>query len=343
MRSIVLGKTGIAVNQNGFGALPIQRVDFDTADRILKKAYNNGINFFDTARFYTDSEEKIGKSLSPVRDKIIIASKTMAKNASDFENDLNLTLKNLKTDYLDIYQFHDARVCYLPNDGTNLYESMLKAKKEGKIKHIGITTHRASVAIEAIKSGLFETLQYPFNYLAADIDIEVYKKCIEAGMGFIAMKALSGGLITNSAAAYIFFNKFDKAVPIWGIQKETELDDFIKYANENITSNAELEKVIENDKKELSGNFCRGCGYCMPSCPVGIKIDDCARMSLMIRRSPSYRQLTKEAQDRMKKIAECIHCGKCAEKCPYGLNTPLLLEENYKDYLKILESGKTLV
>lgn len=340
MCRVTLGKTGINVNKNGFGALPIQRVDFEQAEKILKKAYDNGIDFYDTARFYTDSEEKIGRFLSPVRDKIIIASKTMAKNANDFNNDLETTLKMLKTDYLDIYQFHDARVCYKPGDGTGLCEAMEKAKKDGKVKHIGITTHRINVAKEAIESGLFETIQYPFNYLASDDDMEVYNMAVKANMGFICMKAMSGGLITNSKAAYAFLEQFDSLVPIWGIQRESELDEFLSYAKQEVKLTDDLKAVIEKDKKELSGNFCRGCGYCMSSCPVGIKIDDCARMSLMIRRAPSYRMLSDENQANMKKIAECIHCGACAAKCPYGLDTPKLLEENYKDYMNILKTGE---
>lgn len=340
MKTVTLGKTGINVNKNGFGALPIQRVDFETADKILKKAYDNGINFYDTARFYTDSEEKIGHSLSSVRDKIIIASKTMAKNGADFEKDLNTTLKLLKTDYLDIYQFHDARVCYKPGDGTGLCEAMEKAKKDGKVKHIGITTHRINVAKEAIATGMFETIQYPFNYLASDDDKEVYRLSQEANMGFICMKAMSGGLIGSPKAAYAFLNDFDGLVPIWGIQRESELDDFLNFAKENVTLTDDLKAIIEKDRNDLSGNFCRGCGYCMSSCPAQIKIDDCARMSLMIRRAPSARLLQPETQERMKKIENCIHCGQCAAKCPYGLDTPKLLEDNYKDYMNILKTGK---
>ena len=168
MTEVVLGSTEIKVNKNGFGALPIQRISHEDAGELLKMAYNAGINFFDTARFYTDSETKIGEALGDVRENIYIATNTAAQNSDDFWKDLNTSLNNLKTDYIDIYQFHNPSFCPKPGDGTGLYEAMLEAKAQGKIRHIGITNHRLNVANEAIESGLYETLQFPFNYLATE-------------------------------------------------------------------------------------------------------------------------------------------------------------------------------
>lgn len=337
MRTVTLGNTGITVNKNGFGALPIQRISEEKAVYLLQKAYAHGINFYDTARFYTDSEEKIGAAFEGMRDKIYIASKTMTTKVDEFWEQLETTLKNLRTDYLDIYQFHNPAFCPKPGDGTGLYEAMLEAKEQGKIRHIGITNHRLAVAEEAIESGLYETLQFPFSYLSSEKELALVEKCKKAGMGFIAMKALAGGLINNSKAAYAFMLQHDTVLPIWGIQRERELDEFLSY-QENEPVMEEVQPVIEADLKELQGEFCRGCGYCMP-CPVGIEINNCARMSLMIRRAPSEAQLTEEMQAKMKKIEECLHCGKCAAKCPFGLDTPTLLEKNYQDYKEIL-AGK---
>ncbi len=154
-------------------------------------------------------------------------------------------------------------------------------------------------------------------------------------MGFIAMKALSGGLITNSRAAYAFEAQYDNVLPIWGVQREKELDEFISYIEHPPVMTEEIKALIEADRRELSGEFCRGCGYCMP-CPAGIEINNCARMSLLLRRSPSELQLTKEVQEKMKKIENCLHCGHCKSKCPYGLDTPALLEKNYEDYKRVL-------
>jgi predicted aldo/keto reductase-like oxidoreductase len=340
MSKVTLGKTGITVEKNSFGALPIQRISRQDAVSLLRKAYEHGVTFYDTARWYSDSEEKLGEAFDGIRDKIYIATKTGAKDADSFWRDLNTSLTNLRTDYIDIYQFHNPPFCPKPNDGTGLYEAMLEARDKGMIRHIGITNHRISVATEAIESGLYETLQFPFSYLASDNDLEIVEKCRKANMGFIAMKALSGGLITNSAAAYAYLAQFEHVLPIWGVQRESELDEFLSYIDNPPILNDELKAVIESDRKELSGEFCRGCGYCMP-CPVGIEINNCARMSLLIRRSPSEKQLTPEARAKMKLIEKCLHCGQCKSKCPYGLDTPTLLEKNYKDYCEILE-GKPL-
>lgn len=338
MDIVTLGKTGITTNKNGFGALPIQRISDSEAVRLLRKAYEAGVTFFDTARYYTDSEHKLGLAFAGMREKIFIASKTGAVTPEGFWKELETTLANLQTDYLDIYQFHNPSFCPKPGDGSGIYECMLKAKAQGKIRHIGITNHRLNIANEAVESGLYETLQFPFCYLASKEDLELVRKCQEAGMGFIAMKALSGGLITNSAAAYAFEAQFENVLPIWGVQRESELDEFLSYIENPPVMTQELQAVIDRDRQELQGEFCRGCGYCMP-CPAGIEINNCARMSLMIRRAPSDAQLTEEMQKKMMQIEQCLHCGRCKTKCPYHLDTPALLEKNLKDYKEIL-AGK---
>ena len=336
MKSVVtLGRTGITTNKNGFGALPIQRISDDEAVNLLRKAYDNGITYFDTARWYTDSEHKIGLAFAGMRDKIFIATKTGAVNAEGFWQDLETSLKELQTDYIDLYQFHNPPFCPRPGDESGLYDAALKAKEQGKIRHIGITNHRLTVAHEAIDSGLYATLQFPFCYLATEKDIEVVNKCKAAGMGFIAMKALSGGLITNSAAAYAYLAQFDNVLPIWGVQRESELDEFISYIDNPPAMTEEIEVLINRDREELLGDFCRGCGYCMP-CPAGIEINNCARMSLLLRRSPSAGHLSPEGQEKMMKIENCIHCNQCKSKCPYGLDTPTLLQKNLEDYKRVM-------
>jgi predicted aldo/keto reductase-like oxidoreductase len=335
MAQITLGSTKIVTDRNAFGALPIQRVGIEAAVKILRKAYEGGINFFDTSRMYSDSEEKIGEAFEGMRDKIFIATKTHSTTPEEFWMDLETSLLKLKTDYIDIYQFHWPSVCYKPGDGSGMYECMLEAKKQGKIRHIGLTNHKLDIAHECIDSGLYETLQFPFSYLSSEKDIELVEKCKKADMGFIAMKALSGGLITNSSAAYAFMTQYDNVLPIWGIQRETELDEFLSYMANPPQLTEERKALIKKDKQELIGEFCRGCGYCMP-CPAGIAINNCARMSLLIRRSPSENWLTQKAQEMMNKIESCLNCGQCKAQCPYGLDTPELLKKNYKDYKRIL-------
>ena len=341
MQTIKLGKTGIETNKNAFGALPIQRISDEAAVALLRKAYENGMTFFDTARMYSDSEHKVGLAFEGMREKVIIATKTGAQNAEGFWKDLETSLTNLKTDYIDIYQFHNPAFCPKPGDESGLYDAALQAKEQGKIRHIGITNHRLAVAHEAIDSGLYETLQFPFCYLATDKDIELVEKCKAANMGFIAMKALSGGLITNSAAAYAYLAQYDNVLPIWGVQREAELDEFLSYIDNPPAMTEEIKALIDKDRAELLGEFCRGCGYCMP-CPAGIEISMCARMSLMIRRAPSADYLGEVWQEKMGKIEACLHCGQCKGRCPYNLDTPALLAKNLEDYKNVLE-GKVTV
>ena len=331
MKTISLGNTGLKVNKNGFGALPIQCVSMKEAVYLLQKAYNNGINFFDTARFYTDSEEKIGEALSHCRSKIIIASKTGASTVEEFWKDLHTTLTNLKTDYLDLYQFHNPPYCPKPGDKAGLYDAIQVAQRQGKVRFIGISNHRQNVAMEAVESGLYSTLQYPFSFLSASDDEAIVEAARQKGMGFICMKALAGGLITDSALAYAYLNQFDHVLPIWGIQREKELDEFISYQTYEPEMNPERWAKVEEERKNLAGDFCRGCGYCMP-CAVGIQINDCNRMSLFLRRAPLSVYLTEEWAEKMKLIENCLDCGLCKTRCPYGLDIPNLLKRNYKDF-----------
>lgn len=333
MTQVRLGKTEILTNKNGFGALPIQRIPYAAAEALIYEAYDNGVTFYDTARFYTDSEEKLGHAIAKrkIRDKVYIASKTMCTTTEEFWTQLAQSLSGLQTDYLDLYQFHNPSFCPKPGDGTGLYEAMLEAKAQGKVKHIGITNHRLAVANEAIDCGLYETLQFPFCYLASEQDAALVEKCAQADMGFIAMKAMSGGLINRADAAYAFCAQYDHVLPIWGVQKMEELQEFITCEKNPPAMDEEMQNFILGEREELSGEFCRGCGYCMP-CPVGIKINDCARMSLMIRRAPTSVYMDEEHQKDMELIEECLHCGQCREKCPYGLDTPALLAKNLADY-----------
>ena len=341
MKQITLGSTGIQTPQNAFGALPVQRVSMDEAVKILHRAYEGGMTFFDTARAYSDSEEKMGEAFGHMRDKIYIATKTMATNPDDFWKQLETSLKLLKTDYLDLYQFHCVNQCYRPEDGTGMYECMLKAKEQGMIRHIGVTAHKIGIAEECVASGLYETMQFPFSYLSSEQELHLVKACSKQNMGFIAMKGLAGGLIHNSKATMAYMTQFDNVLPIWGIQKMTELEEWLSYMEHTPSMDAEISAYIEKEKQELTGDFCRGCGYCMP-CPAGIMINQCARMSLMLRRAPSAGWLTPKMQEEMKKIENCLECGQCMKKCPYELNTPELLKKNYEDYKKVL-SGEVSV
>ena len=330
-----LGRTNLEVNKDAFGVLPLQRVPMDEAVKILRKALDGGINFFDTARGYSDSEEKIGAALSSRRGEFFVATKTHAKDSEELKKDLDTSLGKLKTDYIDVYQMHNPVYVPRPGDEKGLYDAALEAKARGKIRFIGISNHKLELAKEAVESGLYDTLQFPFSYLSTDEEINLTKLCIEKNVGFIAMKALSGGLITDIFSARAWMAQYPNVVPIWGIQRESELDELLLAMKQEGGLNAEQQAKVEKDRSELAGDFCRGCGYCLP-CPAEIPINLAARLSLLMMRSPVARFLTPEWQATMGRIDKCIKCGHCSSHCPYGLDTTALLDKNYQWYKDFL-------
>ncbi|MBN1662080.1 MAG: aldo/keto reductase [Deltaproteobacteria bacterium] len=340
MKKVRLGKTNLMVTKTAFGVLPLQRVEMNEAVRILRKAYENGINFYDTARGYSDSEEKIGNALSDVRKDIIIATKTQARTKDQLLKHLEMSLKMLKTDYIDIYQLHNHDKLPIKDDPESLYHILEEVKAGGAIRHIGITNHRSRLALEAIETGMFETLQFPFSLLASKEDVELVEACKKKDIGFIAMKALSGGLITNAAAAFAYLSQFENVVPIWGIQRESELDQFIELEKSPPVLDEAMQRQMDKDRAELAGNFCRGCGYCLP-CPVGIPINLAARLSLMLMRAPVRNFLTEGWYKEMMKIEDCTECGSCKDQCPYELDTPALLKYNLAFYKEFYDKHKT--
>ena len=318
MRKITLGRSGLIVTKTAFGALPIQRLSVDDAVSLVRKAFEKGINYFDTARAYTDSEKKLGIAFEGVRDQVVISTKSAAKNASDFERDLDTSLKMLKTDYVDIIQFHNPPFVPVPGGEDGLYEAAQRAKADGRVRHIGITQHSIERAEFIVDSELYETLQYPFNHLATEREIAMVKRCAEKNVGYIAMKAMSGGLFPNARVPFAYLNQFDHVAPIWGMQRESELDEIIALDENPPAVDAEIAAQIEKDRRELAISFCRGCGYCLP-CPAGIPINNANRMTQLITRSPWQPYVTPEWQANMERIENCIHCGACAKRCPYEL------------------------
>ena len=329
MEKIRLGRTELMVTKTAFGALPIQRISKEAAAKLVRRAYESGINYFDTANSYTDSEEKLSAALMDVREQVIISTKSGATDKKTAMAHIENSIRHLG--YIDLFQFHNPAKLPDINDPDGAFAAALEMKERGYIRHIGITNHRHHVAKEAIASGNFETLQFPFCHLATEVDLEVVELCKKADMGFIAMKGLSGGLLTNAEACYAFMQQYENVVPIWGIQREEELDQWLDITKRNVTMTPELQAVIDHDRRELAGAFCRGCGYCLP-CPAGIEINNSARMDMLLRRSPYQPYLSDEWYEKMHRIENCLHCDSCKSRCPYHLDTPALLQYMLKDY-----------
>lgn len=341
MEKMRLGRTGLLLGRSGFGALPLQRISHDESIKLLRKAVDGGIDFIDTARFYTDSEEKIGAALSPVRQKVTIATKAMGKTRKEVLDSFSVSLHNLKTDYVDLLQLHNPPELPDVNDSESAYGALLEARRKGAARFIGITCHRLDNAIAAVNSGSYDTVQFPLNPLSSQDDRSLIELCNVHDVGLIAMKALSGGLITNAAYSFAFLRQFDNVLPIWGIQHERELDEFLAMEEHPPLLDESMREAIEVDRRELAGFFCRGCGYCMP-CPAGIEINWVARMKLLLRRAPSKGFLSDEWRVKMGRIKACIHCEACRKKCPYQLDVPALLTMNLDDYELFYQQAKGL-
>lgn len=331
METMRLGRTNMIASRSGFGALPIQRISMEDASALLKKAYDNGINFFDTARAYSNSEEKIGHALSEVRNRITIATKTTAKDKKSLFADLETSLKTLKTDVIDVYQLHNPPELPDYDDPDGLYQGLVEAKAKGMIRFMGLTNHKLSVAMQAARDKKFDTIQFPLSSLSSEEDLGLVRLCRENDIGFIAMKAMSGGLITNAASTFAFLRQFDNVLPIWGVQRMKELDEFLSYEKNPPVLDEALWEVIRQDREQLAGSFCRGCGYCQPR-PAQIPIETAARISLLLTRAPYQGYMTDEFKEKMERINNCTHCNHCKNHCPYGLDTPNLLKHMLGEY-----------
>lgn len=340
MKTIRFGRTGLQVGRTGFGAIPIQRLSFAEAGAILRRAYEAGVNLFDTARGYSDSEEKIGQALAPVRDKIILATKSGASDKAGLFAHLETSLRNMKTDYVDILQLHNPTDLPDPNDPNSTYAGLLEAQRKGMVRFLGITNHRLSNAVAAAESGLYDTMQFPLSAISSAQDLGLIEVCRKKDMGLLAMKALCGGLLTNARAAFAFLRQYENVVPIWGIQEQAELAELLDLEANPPALDAGIQAALDRDRTELAGQFCRACGYCLP-CPAEIPIPMAARMKFLLRRMPAENFLTEEWQEKMRRINDCKLCRQCADRCPYELDTPQLLKALLVDYEDFLKSSRT--
>lgn len=340
MKQVSLGRTQLVVPQLAFGALPIQRLTVPEAVRLVRRAFDEGIRFFDTARAYSDSEDKVGQALAEVRGQVTLATKTTATDAKAARRDLETSLSRLRTNYIDIIQLHNPEKVPDPADADSAYAALVAAREEGLVRFIGITNHRREVARQAVRSGLFDTLQFPLSHISSAEDRSLVDECRRHQVGFIAMKALCGGLLTRIPAAFAFFAQYADVVPIWGMQRDQELTEFLELERNPPALSDALLADIERDRKELSASFCRGCGYCLP-CAAEIPIPMAARMSFLLRRAPYRQFLTEEWRQKMQRISDCTECRLCAQRCPYELDTPALLRTMLADYLEFADQHRS--
>ncbi|MBI5117276.1 aldo/keto reductase [Candidatus Poribacteria bacterium] len=338
MKTLRLGKTGLMVSELGFGGIPIIRLGFEDAVEVVRHCFESGIRFFDTANVYGDSERKIGQALESVRDKVVLATKTLARDVEGATEHVGYSLENLKTRCIDLYQLHnlindDALNQVLAPGGA--YEALARAKADGKIRFIGFSSHNIATAIRACRTGLFSTVQFPFNFIEHDPADDLFKVAAEMDMGIIAMKPLGGGLLERADLCFRFLQKFPNVAPIPGIQAKEEVDQIVElYRSPRPLSEADLAEM-ETIRSQLGTKFCHRCEYCMP-CDKGVLIPQAMAFRSFSRRMVPQAAIMM-ADAAMESIANCEDCRECIEKCPYGLEIPEVLKETlalYNDFVK---------
>ena len=329
----ILGKTGLKVSEVGFGGIPIIRLQTDEAVKVLKQAFDCGITFYDTANAYHDSEDKIGRALHGVRDQVVIATKSGRRDAAGIMEHLEKSLRMLQTDYIDLYQLHQVaqpKDWDAINASGGVLDAVMKAREQGKIRHLGVTSHNLVMAVRLVKTGLFETVQFPFNFIEPEARDELHRVAREMNIGIIAMKPFAGGVIDNTALAFKFLRQYPDVIPIPGYDAVIAVDQVValyRQPNEVTTEDlAQMDRYI----KEVGRQFCRRCEYCQP-CPNGVMITPAMGYPILARRmSPAV--AVNFARIPMETVIKCEECGACMELCPYELPIPEILKQNYDLY-----------
>lgn len=333
MRYCQLGKTGLKVSEVGFGGIPIMRLSKEEAVKVVRTAYEKGINFYDTANMYGDSEEKMGQAFRGIRDKVVIATKTMKRNKEKATQDIENSLKMLQTDYLDLFQLHQVtqeKEWEEASGPQGVLEAVYKAKEEGKIRHIGITSHSLEMAVKLAKTGIFSTVQFPFNFIEEALKDKLTILVEELGLGVIAMKPFGGGMIDNAQIAFKFLRQFPQVVPIPGYHSVEAVEEIIAFYQEaNIVTDQDLQ-LMEQYKNELGKEFCRRCEYCQP-CPQGVKITPSMGYRVVAKRMSPQKAVVFSGPA-IETVKNCVECGECVERCPYNLPIPQILKKHYDLY-----------
>jgi predicted aldo/keto reductase-like oxidoreductase len=337
MKTVRLGKTELQVSRVGFGGIPIQRLTDGEAVKVVRRCLDLGITFYDTATGYTTSEERIGRALAGRREQVIIATKTPARDRATAEEHLEQSLKRLNTDYLDLWQFHnvstfEAYEQVLGPDGA--MEAALEALRAGKIGHIGITSHSLDMALKAVPSGFFETIQFPFNFVTHEPAKELVPLAQVHDVGFIAMKPLAGGLLDEANLAIKYLLQFDNVLPDPGIQKIEEIEQIVDIVNGFWELTSREQQELERIRAEVGTRFCRRCGYCQP-CPEEVHIPVMMNIRSFWKRMPAERFFSGWIAQAVESARHCVQCGECEEKCPYDLPIREMLVENIEFYKSV--------
>lgn len=341
MRYFELGKTGLMVSEVGFGGIPIIRLASDEAIRVLRRAHELGITLYDTANAYRDSEEKIGLAFQGLRDRVVIATKSIRRDAAGLTEQLDNSLAKLRTDYIDLYQLHQIaheeewQAATAPGGAM---EAVVKAKKAGKVRHIGVTSHSLKMAIKLVRSGIFSTIQFPFNFIETAACDELFPAAREQGVGILVMKPFAGGVIDNADIVFKFLRQYPDAIPLPGFDSIKSIDEVVEYYETPPHLVTDQDKALMDEYcNRLGKAFCRRCEYCQP-CPKDVRITMAMGYQVFVSRM-GPKVAADFARIPMESVARCEECGECVKLCPYDLPIPKILKQNFSSYLKDREAS----
>ena len=340
MKKIRLGKSGLRVSRVGLGGIPIQRLTEGEAIKVVQRSLDLGINFIDTANGYTTSEERIGKAIAGRREQVIIATKSAGRDRASAQEHLELSLKRLNVETIDLWQLHnvstDETLEQVLGPGGAM-EAAQWALERGMIRHIGITSHSMDVALKAVPMGYFETIQFPLNFVTSEPADELLPLAREHDVGFIAMKPMAGGLLSNANLCIKYLLQFE-VVPDPGIEKIEEIEEIVDIVNGSWDLSPQEREDIERIRQNVGTRFCRRCGYCEP-CPEGVHISVLMNISSFLKRMPRQTMISGWIADAAKTAADCIECGECEEKCPYQLPIREMVSESIQVYERALSAA----
>jgi predicted aldo/keto reductase-like oxidoreductase len=329
MRKIKLGQTGLTVSAVGFGGIPIQRLSEQGAVDVVRRCLDLGITFLDTANGYTTSEERIGKAIAHRHENLVLATKTDSREGKGVREHLALSLERLGVEAIDLYQLHcvsseeDYEKVLAPGGPLDVLK---EAQASGQIRHIGLTSHSMEIALKAVRSGHFETIMFPFNFIANEAAQELIPLALKHEIGFIAMKPLAGGTLDNAPLAFKYLRQFPRILPIPGIERVEEIEEIVALMEGPTEMTPSERKEIERLRAELGNRFCRRCGYCQP-CPEGVSVQLLMIMDSLLKRMPPANVFT-DLSPVVGGAESCVECGECEDKCPYNLPIRKMIEEH---------------
>jgi predicted aldo/keto reductase-like oxidoreductase len=329
MRTIRLGKTNLMVSELGFGGIPIQRLSEGEAVEVVTRCLDLGVTFVDTANGYTTSEERIGKAIKGRRDRLVLATKSGARDPKTLREHVDLSFRHLDVDYIDLIQFHNVSTeehyeqVVAPG---GLLEAAQEYKAAGRIGHIGVSSHHPDVAKKLVATDLFETLMFPFCVVTPEPADDLIPLCREHDVGFLSMKPMGGGMIENATLAFKFLRQFPHILPVVGIQAMWEIEQIVGVMEgPGLFSSAEKAEALRL-QQELGPRYCRGCDYCQP-CTEDIRISSVLRLRSFVRRMPAERVRGEWGQNLIAKAETCADCGDCEARCPYNLPIRDMIKE----------------